>query len=441
MRQTIGWAFLCLGLAAPAAGAAVAVPPRPERYATDRAGVVDAGRLAALNERLAQFERETSNQVLVYVDRRVPAGTTLEEFSNAAFNAWAVGQKGKDNGVAVFVFVDDRKVRFEVGYGLEGAIPDARTVQIREDYLTPRFRAGDYAGGLEQTADQLMKAARGEPYRGTGKTVAEAPPPPSGPLPWWVWLIPVIGAAVGWRAGRSADDSTARLLRGGGTFVFVTGFLSIVAAPLTGDPRPMAVGFGVVLLGLAAIVAWMIGRGTALTGRRRAGLGLLQAAAALLVGGFGLLCLSAVWTSITGWGGFALLFSVPAAILGGLLRSLEPLRHLTVFLARTAFVVLLVSSVLLAAILFVEASGTQTALDWVVVSGLVWLMLWLFARSRGWKLVEKPEFSSSTYSGGGRSSGWSSSGSSSWSSSSRSSGSSFSGGGGRSGGGGSSGSW
>src|SRR5262245_46143877 len=68
--------------------AAVDVPPRPDRYATDKAGVIDAGRLAALNERLAQFERDTSNQLLVYVDRRVPAGTTIEEFANASFNAW-----------------------------------------------------------------------------------------------------------------------------------------------------------------------------------------------------------------------------------------------------------------------------------------------------------------------------------------------------------------
>src|SRR5262245_24810340 len=152
MKRPIGGALLALGLTTLAA-AAVAVPPRPARYATDNAGVVDAKRLAALNERLAQFERETSNQILVWVDRRVPPGTTMEEFATAAFTAWGVGQKGKDNGVVVFVFVDDRKVRFEVGYGLEGAIPDARTVRIREEYLTPRFRAGDFAGGLEQTAD------------------------------------------------------------------------------------------------------------------------------------------------------------------------------------------------------------------------------------------------------------------------------------------------
>jgi uncharacterized protein len=438
VRATCGAVVALLPLAA---GAAANVPPRPARYATDLAGVVDASRLAALNERLAQFERETSNQILVWVDRRVPPGTTLEEFANAAFDAWGVGQKDKSNGVVVFVFVDDRKVRFEVGYGLEGAIPDARTVRIREDYLTPRFRAGDYAGGLEQAADQLMKAARGEPYQGTGRTAAETPP--SGPLPWWVWLIPVIGAAAGWRAARNADDATALLLRGGGVFVFVTGFLSMVASPLTGDVRPMVVGFGVVLLGLAVFVAWMIGRDVSLGGRRRVGHGLLQAGAGLMVGGLGLLCLSAVRESLAGWGGRALLYGLLALIVGGFVRAQEPLRTLTVAFARLAFAILMLSSIFLAVILIAGTVGAQVAIDWVVVSGLVWLMLWIFARSRGWELISKPDPVSATYSSGGRSSGssWSSSGSSSWSSSSSSGGSSFSGGGGRSGGGGSSGSW
>ena len=439
MRRSIGGVVLWL-VGAVSAAAAVAVPPRPERYATDLAGVVDATRLAALNERLAQFERETSNQVLVYVDRRLPPGTTLEEWSTAAFNTWGVGQKGKDNGVALFVFVDDRKVRFEVGYGLEGAIPDVRTVRIREEYLAPRFRAGDFTGGIEQAADQLVKAARGEPYKGTGKTVAEGPPPPTGAPAWWFWLIPLVGGAIAWRVARGAEDSTAMLVRGGGTFVFVTGFLSMVAAPVSGDTRALAVGFAVILIGLAVFTAWMIGRGTAHTGRRRVGLAFVQAGAGLIIGGFGLLCLAALWISFAGWGGRAMFYGVLVLILGGFVHAKEPLRTLTLFFGRLGFFVLAISVIALVLIRVFTGSFSQAAIDWVVVSGLLWLMIWLFARSRGYALYEAPQGGWS-YSGGGRSSGWSSSGSSSWSSSSRSSGSSFSGGGGRSGGGGSSGSW
>ena len=430
-------ATMVLVVPASAAAAAVAVPPRPPGYVTDRAGVVPDDRARALNERLAQFERDTSNQILVYVDRKVPDGTTLEEFANAAFNAWGVGQKGKDNGVVLFVFVDDRKMRFEVGYGLEGAIPDARTVQIRESALVPRLRQGDYAGGLEATADELMKAARGDPFQGTGQTAAETTP--SGPLPWWTWLLPVVILAAAGAAARTGAGLESRLTRGGFTGVFATAFVMMAGTILAQDARILALGFGAILLVMAVAVAVMIARGTSLTGRRRVGLGILQVSAGLVIGAFGIFCFAALRESLAGLGGLALLGGFPGLVVGGIVYSQDPLRLLTVFAGRMAFLILLISALFLAAILFVQTTGAGTALDWTVVSGLVWLMTWIFARSRGWKLLPKIEFSSS-YSGSGRSSGWSSSsGSSSWSSSS--SGSSFSGGGGRSGGGGSSGSW
>ena len=417
------------------------VPPRPERYATDRAGVIDAARLAALNERLAQFERETSNQILVYVDRRVPAGTTMEEFATAALGAWGVGQKGKDNGIVFFAFIDDRKMRIEVGYGLEGAVPDLRTNVILEEQVKPRFRSGDFAGGVDAAAAELMKAARGEPYQGTGRTVAESPP--NGPLPVWLWGIPLVAMAGGWLAARGAQTGTARLARGGGTWAGVTGFLSMVAAPIADDPRPMAIGFGVLMLAATVAVPVFIGRQTVLSGRRRFGLALLQASAGLLLGTFALILLSVAWEPLTWLAGFAILLGPPTLILGGLLRAEDPVRILTVFFGRAAFVVFLISAGLLTLILVAGATGAQVATDWTVVSGLLWIVLWIFARSRGWKLLPKIQLSSGgwSYSSGGRSSGGWTSGSSSWSSGSSSSGSSFSGGGGRSGGGGSSGSW
>src|SRR5687768_5596028 len=188
MRRVLPLALLVL---ATAVQAAVEVPPRPDRYATDRAGVVGAARLSALNETLAQFERDTSNQVLVFVDRRLPPNTTIEEFAAAAFEAWGVGQKGKDNGAVFFVFVDDRQMRIEVGYGLEGALPDIRAASIIEDHAKPRFRANDFAGGVDAAADQVMRAARGEPYQGSGRTHAEGGGTVDGPPPFWMWLVPL----------------------------------------------------------------------------------------------------------------------------------------------------------------------------------------------------------------------------------------------------------
>ncbi|HEY6931101.1 MAG TPA: TPM domain-containing protein [Thermoanaerobaculia bacterium] len=149
------------------------VPAAPDRYVTDRAGVFSPDRAEALNARLDQFERETSDQILVWIDRRIPEGFTLEDFTVRAAQKWRVGQKGKDNGAVLFVFVDDRKMRIEVGYGLEGSLPDALAHRIQEEEILPRFRSGDYAGGIEAGVSGITAAIKGE-YKGTGRTVADS---------------------------------------------------------------------------------------------------------------------------------------------------------------------------------------------------------------------------------------------------------------------------
>ena len=158
------------------AGAALAdrydeqLPEKPARYVTDRAGVFGPGQAEALNAKLEQFEKDTSNQVLVWVDKKIPEGFTLDDFAVRAFKKWGVGQKGTNNGAALFVFVEDRKLRIEVGYGLEGAIPDVTANRIIADEIVPRFRGGDFPGGIAAGADAIMAAAKGE-YKGTGRTV------------------------------------------------------------------------------------------------------------------------------------------------------------------------------------------------------------------------------------------------------------------------------
>jgi uncharacterized protein len=139
---------------------------------TDRAGVLPADRAESLNGRLERYEQETSNQLIVWIDRRVPEGFVLEDFAARAVKKWGVGQKGKNNGVAFFVFVDDRKMRIEVGYGLEGALPDVIAHRIQEEQILPRFRVGDYAGGIEEGVAGIIAATKGE-YKGTGRTVAQ----------------------------------------------------------------------------------------------------------------------------------------------------------------------------------------------------------------------------------------------------------------------------
>jgi uncharacterized protein len=163
---------LCL-VASPAGAATTPLPPKPTRYVTDNAGVLPLARRDALNEKLAAFERATSNQLIIYVDRALPPGTTLEELGAAAIHEWGVGQKGRSNGVIFFVFVDERRMRLEVGYGLEGALPDARAREITSDVVKPLFLKGDYAAGIEAGAEAVLAAVRGEPFRGTGTTRAQ----------------------------------------------------------------------------------------------------------------------------------------------------------------------------------------------------------------------------------------------------------------------------
>ena len=110
--------------------AADTLPPKPTQYVTDNAGILSAAARSELNAKLAAYERDTSNQILVATFPDVPDGYQMEDFTQRTFDSWGVGQKGKDNGVVLFVFPKSHKMRIEVGYGLEGAIPDATAKSI-----------------------------------------------------------------------------------------------------------------------------------------------------------------------------------------------------------------------------------------------------------------------------------------------------------------------
>src|SRR5438876_6562678 len=152
--------------------AAEIIPPKPAGYFNDYAGVVSKEAALHFNEQLAQFERETSNQLLVVVWQTMPSQSSIEDYTQRVAQAWGVGQKERRNGVVLFVFVQDRKMFIQVGYGLEGALPDATAYDITEYRIKPHFRSGDYEGGLAEGIDSILKAIRGE-YKGSGKTVAE----------------------------------------------------------------------------------------------------------------------------------------------------------------------------------------------------------------------------------------------------------------------------
>ena len=152
--------------------AAEVIPPKPDGYFNDYANVVSKEAASRFNEQLAQFERDTSDQVVVAVFPKMQSDSDIADYTQHVAQAWGVGQKERRNGVVLFVFIEDRKVIIQVGYGLEGALPDATAFDITERHIKPLFRAGNYEAGLATGIDLICKAIRGE-YKGSGKTAAE----------------------------------------------------------------------------------------------------------------------------------------------------------------------------------------------------------------------------------------------------------------------------
>jgi uncharacterized protein len=171
-KQIILLIAALLASAAIESQAAEVIPPKPDRYFNDYAGIVSKQAADQFNEQLAQFERETSDQVVVAVFPKMQSDSDIADYTQRVAQAWGVGQKERRNGVVLFVFIQDRKMFIQVGYGLEGALPDATAFDITERHIKPLFRSGNYEGGLATGIDLICKAIRGE-YKGSGKTVAE----------------------------------------------------------------------------------------------------------------------------------------------------------------------------------------------------------------------------------------------------------------------------
>jgi len=160
-------AFLAVNLQA-----AEVIPPKPAAYFNDYAGVVSKEAAHRFNEQLAQFERDTSNQVVVAVFPKMQSDSEIADYTRRVAEKWDIGQKGSQNGTALFVFVQDRKMFIQTAHGIEGALPDITCFDITEYQIKPHFRKNDYEGGLAAGIDSIFKAIRGE-YKGSGTTVAE----------------------------------------------------------------------------------------------------------------------------------------------------------------------------------------------------------------------------------------------------------------------------
>jgi len=138
---------------------ALDVPPAPDRWFTDGAGMIGAAEADALNSKLSDFEKQSGAQFIIYTFPSLES-EAIEDFTIRCAEKWKVGQKKYDNGLILFVFAKERKVRIETGYGLEGTMTDAFSSRVIREFLGPPFQRGQYAEGLNAAADAIIQRIR-----------------------------------------------------------------------------------------------------------------------------------------------------------------------------------------------------------------------------------------------------------------------------------------
>ncbi len=178
MRATRCVLGLILALVSAVAAGAADVPALAGRV-VDQAGLLSGEQRAAIEQKLADFEQQTGVQVAVLTIDTL-GGETIEEFGIKVAESWRLGRKEQDDGVLFTIAKNDRKMRIDVGYGLESKLTDVLTARIQENVVRPAFRAGDYPGGIAQGVDAIIGALSGVP-----NAVPEAPAessPVRGPL-------------------------------------------------------------------------------------------------------------------------------------------------------------------------------------------------------------------------------------------------------------------
>ena len=168
------------------------MPPKPAKYFNDYANVVSSDTARQLNQTLEGFEKQTSSQIVVAVFPKMQSDSSIEDYTQRIAQNWGVGQKSNNNGAVLFVFIQDRKMFIQVGYGLEATLPDALCKRIVEDEIKPRFRQGNFGAGLSAGIDAMMRATRGE-YKGTGRTAGQRRGSRGNPI---IGLIVMVGLVL-----------------------------------------------------------------------------------------------------------------------------------------------------------------------------------------------------------------------------------------------------
>ncbi len=190
---------------------APATEDKVRTYVTDKTGTLTQSQIQTLETKLTNFEKETSNQVVVWMISSLE-GESLEEKSYEIAEQNGIGQKSKNNGVLLFIAKNDRKLRIEVGYGLEGVLTDALSSQIIRKEITPQFKKGNFYEGINAGVDAIIKATKGEYTADKSEDEGSGSVCCGVPIFIFVLLvilivvfgIPILSAIFGWgRSGRS----------------------------------------------------------------------------------------------------------------------------------------------------------------------------------------------------------------------------------------------
>ena len=189
MRRYLLLVFLVIGHLGGLLGgslfAQVPPPPVPVRWVTDSVNLLSPSARTALDLRLKAYQDATGHQVLVWIGGTT-GGDPIEDWTVRAFAAWKVGRKGLDDGLVLFILTGDRKLRMEVGYGLEGQVPDLVASRIIRETIVPRLKTGDADGALSAGVDRLLKVIGGDT---SARSAQERGPREGTPIGTGGWII------------------------------------------------------------------------------------------------------------------------------------------------------------------------------------------------------------------------------------------------------------
>ena len=211
-------------------------PGSPSGFVNDFAEMLTVEQRQTLETKIGNFEKETTNELSVVTVANL-GGDTIENFAEKLFQDWGVGKNKKDNGVLLLISSDDRQMRIEVGYGLEGALTDAQSFWIIQNFLKRAFQRGDYYGGISGGIDNIISITKGEFEPDTKSTTSNGFNVDSVFFFFWVawvffvWTGSVLARSKSWWGGGIVGGAVALVV--GFAFALISGLVSaLVLIPL-----------------------------------------------------------------------------------------------------------------------------------------------------------------------------------------------------------------